>query len=356
MLNRRDFLKQSIAASGALGLAQAAQAASAEKARIRCGMIGTDHPHALDVFEQIHLSEDYELVGVCEPDAALRGARKDLPILKDVVWRSQDELLSDPSVQLIVVESGLPRLLPFGRAAVDAGKHLHLDKPAGTSLPEWKALLDVAAEKKLLVQMGYMYRYNPGFDLVREAVRGGWLGDVFSIQASMCTSLSSDKRKEKDIHPGGIMLELGCHLIDMICIILGAPTKVTPFLRHDGAFDDTLADNTLAVLEYDKAMAVVETSAQEPDAFPNRRFKIAGSKGKIILEPIEPPHATLYLSEPAGGRKKGWHDIELPDLPRHARDFADLAACIRGEAQFAYSKEHDYQVQRTVLQACGQSV
>ncbi|MCC6486978.1 MAG: Gfo/Idh/MocA family oxidoreductase [Candidatus Hydrogenedentes bacterium] len=355
MLNRRDFLKQSIAASGAFGLAQAARAATGEKPRIRCGMIGTDHPHALDVLDQILQSQDYELAGVCEPDSALRESKKGLPILKDVTWRSQDELLSDPSVQLIVVESGLQRLLPFGRAAVDAGKHLHLDKPAGTSLTDWKALLDVAAEKNLLVQMGYMYRYNPGFDLIREAVQGGWLGDVFSIQASMCTSLSSDKRKDKDIHPGGIMLELGCHLIDMICIILGEPAKVTAFLRHDSAFDDTLADNTLAVLEYDKAMAVVETSAQEPDAFPNRRFKIAGSKGKIVMEPIEPPHAKLYLSEPAGGREKGWHDIPLPDLPRHARDFADLAACLRGEAQFAYSKEHDYVVQRTLLRACGQS-
>ena len=356
MLNRRDFIKRGVAVTAAYGVAGAAHAALAEKPRIRCGMIGIDHPHALDVLKEIQRSPDYELAGVCEPDAAILGARKGLPVLKDVVWCSQDELLSDPSVQLIVVESSLPRLLPFGRGAVDAGKHLHLDKPAGTSLPEWKALLDVAAEKDLLVQMGYMYRYNPGFVLIRESVRGGWLGDVFSIQASMCTSLSTDKRKEKDIHPGGIMLELGCHLIDMICIILGEPKKVSAFLRHDSAFNDTLADNTLAVLEYDKAMAVVETSAQEPEAFPNRRFKIAGSKGKIVLEPIEPPQARLYLNEPAGGREKGWHTIDLSDLPRHARDFADLAACLRGEAEFAYTKEHDYVVQRTLLRACGQEV
>jgi predicted dehydrogenase len=97
-------------------------------------------------------------------------------------------------------------------------------------------------------------------------------------------------------------------------------------------------------------------AALEPAAFPTRRFKIVGPKGKIILEPIEPPKVRLYLGEPAGDYEKGWQDVELPDLPRHAKDLADLAACIRGEAEFAYSKEHDYQVQRTVLRACGEDV
>jgi predicted dehydrogenase len=319
-------------------------------------MIGIDHSHALDVLEEILRSDEYELVGICEPDPAIREAKKDVPILQGLPWVTEDALFGDRTVQLVVVESGVKRLLQFGRAAIDAGKHLHIDKPPGTSLPEWKALLDAAEAKNLLVQMGYMYRYNPGFDLIRTAVSEGWLGDVYSIQASMCTGLPPERRAQMAIHPGGIMLELGCHLIDMICVIMGPPQKVTPFLRHDAPTNEGLADNCLAVLEYDKAMAAVEVAALEPAAFPTRRFKIAGPKGKIILEPIEPPKIRLYLSEPAGGYEKGWQDVELPDLSRHARDLADLAACIKGEAEFAYSKEHDYHVQRTVLSACGEDL
>lgn len=356
MIDRRTFLQSTLAASAAVGLAGSAAAVPSAGVTVRCGMIGIDHSHALDVLEEILKSDDFELVGICEPDEAIREAKKDVPILQGLPWVTEDVLLNDRTIQIIVVETGVTRLLQYGRAAIDAGKHLHIDKPPGTSLTEWKALLDAAEAKNLIVQMGYMYRYNPGFDVIRQAVNEGWLGDVYSIQASMCTGLPPERRAQMAIHPGGIMLELGCHLIDMICVIMGPPQKVTPFLRHDAPTAEGLADNCLAVLEYENAMAAVEVAALEPAAFPTRRFKIAGPKGKIILEPIEPPKIRMYLSETAGGYEKGWSDIELPDLPRHARDLADLAACVKGSAEFAYSKEHDYQVQRTVLRACGEDV
>ncbi len=356
MMDRRTFLQSTLAASAAVSLAGSAAAAPSARVTVRCGMIGIDHSHALDVLEEILKSDDFELVGICEPDDAIREAKKDAPILQGLPWVTEDVLLNDRTIQVVVVETGVTRLLQYGRTAIDAGKHLHIDKPPGTSLIEWKALLDAAEAKNLIVQMGYMYRYNPGFDIIRQAVREGWLGDVYSIQASMCTGLSADRRAEMAIHPGGIMLELGCHLIDMICVIMGPPQKVTPFLRHDAPTEEGLADNCLAVLEYENAMAAVEVAALEPAAFPTRRFKIVGPKGKIILEPIEPPKIRMYLSEAAGGYEKGWSDIKLPDLPRHARDLADLAACVKGSAEFAYSKEHDYQVQRTVLRACGEDV
>jgi hypothetical protein len=100
-------------------------------------------------------------------------------------------------------------------------------------------------------------------------------------------------------------------------------------------------------------MAVVETAAMEPSAFPTRRFKITGAKGKIVLEPLEPPAIRLFFSEPAGGFDAGEHSPTLDDLPRHRADFIDLARCIRGESEFAYAPAHDFEVQRTVLRACG---
>lgn len=252
---------------------------------------------------------------------------------------------------MIAIESGVPRLLELARAAVNAGKHVHIDKPAGASLPEFAALLKAAEEKKLLVQMGYMFRYNPGFDFVRRAVKENWLGDIYQISASMCTDLDDTKRKRIAQYRGGVMFELGCHLIDMIVLLLGAPTKVTPYLRHDGPQNDTLADNTLAVLEYPRALVTVESAAMEPGAFATRRFKIAGTNGSIVLNPLEPPAARLTLDKPAGGYDKGSHPVSFDDLERHVLDFEDFAACIRGDRAFAYTKEHDLLVQQTVLLA-----
>lgn len=349
MINRREFITTSAATMGALTMSATSIAQSSP---IRCALLGLGHGHCIDALQVLQGLEEYEVAGVCEPDEAMRDRYKDRKEIDAAGWLTEEELLNDESVRMVAVESDVPRLLGFGRAAIDAGKHIHLDKPAGTSLPDFKALLDTAEQKNLIVQMGYMFRYNPGFDLIRLAVKEGWLGRVYSIQASMCTDLRPPNRIQTGHHSGGILLELGCHLIDMIALLLGEPEKVTSFLRHDGLIGDGFRDNTLAVLEYDHAMAIVETHAMEPEPFSARRFKIVGTDGSIILTPLEPPIARIALRKPAGGYQEGVQRVEFEDLDRHVLDFKELAACIRGEREFPYSKEHDYKVQRTVLRAC----
>ena len=348
MIGRRQFI-QSAAATGAA----VAFGAATDRPRLRCGILGIDHSHGLDVLKVLQHSPDFDLAGVCEPDEPVRAQFAGRPELRGVAWLSREALLQDESIAMVAVESGVPRLLALAREAVDAGKHVHMDKPAGTSLPEFETLLKAAEAKSRLFQMGYMFRYNPGFDFVRRAVQEGWLGPVYSIAASMCTDLDAVKRARVGKYPGGLMLELGCHLIDMIVLLLGAPAKVTPFIRHDGPQDDSLADNTLAVFEYPHALVTVQCAAMEPDAFATRQFKVAGANGTIVLNPLEPPAARLALSKPAGGYEKGSHAVQFDDVERHVRDFADFAACIRGERTFAYTKEHDLLVQKTVLQASG---
>ena len=352
MINRRNFIRSAAVASAVVA---GASAETPGASPIRCAIMGIDHAHGLDVLKVLRKSPDFELVGVCEPDEVIRATFASRPEMDGVPWLSAEQLLKDPSIAMVVIESGVPRLLDFARQAVDAGKHVHMDKPAGASFAEFDALLAAAEAQSLLFQMGYMFRYNPGFDLIRRAVKEGWLGHVYSISASMCTDLDERKRARIAEFKGGLMFELGCHLIDMIVLLLGAPAKVTSFIRHDGPQDDSLADNTLAVLEYPNAMVTVESAAMEREAFATRRFKIAGTNGTIILNPLEPPEATLTLREPAGGYKKGSQPIAFDDLKRHVLDFADFAACVRGERAFAYTKEHDLLVQKTVLQASGMS-
>jgi predicted dehydrogenase len=349
-MNRRTFMG---GAAGALVAARALAQGAAPVNPLPCGVLGLGHAHALDIVKVLRASPDFALAGICEPDEAVRSRYAQEEALQSLAWLTQGELLGDPAIQMVAVESNVTRLLSFGRAVVDAGKHLHMDKPAGTSLTEFRGLLDSAKRQALLVQMGYMFRYNPGFDFVRKMVAEGALGHVHSIHASMSTDLTRQKRDGINIHSGGIMLELGCHLFDMIVLLLGEPKSVAPFIRHDSDIDDTLADNTLAVLEYDRAMAVVECAAREPQAGGGRRFKVAGSEGSITLEPLEPASARLALRNAHGEYKAGVTDIEFPDLERHVLDMAELAASIRGERPFPYSYGHDYTVQRTVLKAAG---
>lgn len=320
---------------------------------IRCALLGTGHAHAGGKLAVLKDSQDWQLVGVCEPDEAWRAQREKDQAFQGVRWLSESELLGDPSIRMIAVESEVSQLLSLGRKAIDAGKHIHLDKPAGDSLPQFRALLDAAERNDLTVQMGFMFRYNRGFDLVRRAIKEGWLGDIHFVHGNISSRIPTESRLRHAHSPGGMMFELACHLIDMTVLLLGGPNKVTSFLRHDGPQDDQFADNTAAVMEFDRAMAVIESAAMEEQSMSRRIFEVCGSRGSIILQPLEPPSVRLCLAEPTDQYRKGWQTVTVADTPRYVGDVAELAKCLRGEMDFPYSKEHDYIVQETVLRASG---
>ena len=124
-------------------------------------------------------------------------------------------------------------------------------------------------------------------------------------------------------------------------------------MRHDGKHDDQFADHCTAILEYERALVVVETSALEGQGFARRIFEVVGSNGSIILQPLEPPAVRLLLAEPAGGYKAGLHNIDIHQLPRYEADLVELAQCISNEQPLPYTSEHDFLAQETLLRACG---
>jgi predicted dehydrogenase len=251
------------------------------------------------------------------------------------------------------VEGRVQDNLALARRALEAGKHVHLDKPAGASLPEFRAVLDLARRPALLLQMGYQFRYNGGFAFVREAVRQGWIGEVFSIHGTISSSIAAAGRGDLAVFPGGMMFDLGCHLIDAMVDLLGRPRTITPFLRHDSACEDTLADNTVAVFEFERAIAVLETAAMEVGAGQRRQFAVCGTEGTVIVQPIEPPAVRLCLREPKAGYSAGWQSVPVENVPRYVRDFEEFAACIREERPPSYGYDHDEVVQEAVLKASG---
>ena len=150
---------------------------NSSKPRIKIGQIGVGHAHAskLSVYRQ---SSDYEVVGIVETDERLRQRAESQGAFSGLPWMTKEQLLNVPGLQAVLVETRVRDLLNTAESCVAAGKHVHLDKPAGESFPQYQKILASAASQKLLVQMGYMYRYNPGIVLLREFLKQGWLGEV----------------------------------------------------------------------------------------------------------------------------------------------------------------------------------
>ncbi len=344
-MTRRTFHALALGA-GASAFAQGSSAARP----IRIGQIGTKHAHAGGQLAELRKCADYEVVGVVEPDEAQRKKVADSSDYQGVKWITEEELLHTPGLQAVAVETDVKDLLNTAEKVVNAGLHLHLDKPAGESLEQFKRILDTAAAKKRLVKMGYMFRYNPGFDLAVRAIREGWLGRISVIHAEMSKFMDPAGRAEMLPYKGGSMFELGCHIIDSVVRFLGRPERVTPHIQRG---EDGWADNMLAVLDYARATVTVRSSMIEVQGGARRQFVICGDQGTIEILPLEAPAVRLMLDRPRGEFKKGLQVVKVPNLPRYAADWVDFAKAIRGEKTWEFTPEHDYAVQETVLKASG---
>ncbi len=203
------------------------------------------------------------------------------------MYRSKRQLLDDPSVQAIFVESEVATHAALALDAVNAGKHVHIEKPPSDAMGIFRKICGMAQTRKLYLQTGYMWRFNPAVVQACEAARSGQLDDVYHIHARMSTLIGEDRRPEWNLFRGGQMFEQGAHLIDIIVRLMGPPKSVAPFLRHDGPYADTLKDNTAAVLSYERCLAVVTASVLQPNAGAHRTLEIFGTKGDAVVRPIE---------------------------------------------------------------------
>ena len=368
-IDRRQLLataaRAGVAVTAGQWLGPAARAATSPKQRIKIGQIGTGHEHAsgkMDTFRK--LSDHYEVVGIVEPDPELRKSRANHGSYRDLTWMTEEQLLNTEGLQAVAVEvdSDDERIMDIAGRCIDAGMHIHLDKPGGESFIKFKKVLDEAKRRELTVQLGYMYRNNLAVQFCRNAVQQGWLGQVFEVHCVMSKFSGVDYRKYLSQFRGGTMFIYACHMIDLVVGLLGEPDRVVPFMRQTRSDAGEMCDNGLVVLEYPKTTATVRTSSLEVEGFKRRQLVVVGDEGTIDIRPLEtyqvrPPQPLtlqLALSRERDSYKKGYQEVSFPHVPaRYDLQLIELARIICGEIENPYPLEHELLVQKCLLEACG---
>lgn len=346
--SRRCFLR-TVAAAALLGSAAARLPAAeppTDRRRVRVGFLGVSYPHFAAKYKLLSESPDWEVVGLCEEDAAVRAHGP-----ADTRWLEAKQLFAEAEV--IVIESALRDHGRDALRALAAGCHVHVEKPPAHTLATMRRIVKLAREKRRWLQVGYQWRYHPAFLWMEEAVRRGWLGEIFQVRGSIHTQLATGRRAEWSMFAGGALFEQGSHLIDPLIRLLGQPRAVTPFLQTHGRTGDKLRDNNVAVFRFDRALGVITNSAAwQPNAGSHRAFEILGSNGSAVLRPIEPPTLQVDLARPAGPLQAGSQSIALPPFERYVGDFAELAAAVRQEKPLRISLNEELLVHEWLLRAC----
>ena len=308
------------------------------------------------------MSDIFEIVGVVDDRAtqAVRFAGGNLKPYEGLTWMTEDELFAIPGLEAVTVETPNDDLVPTALRCMNRNLAMHVDKPAGSDLKLYRELLMGCQSRKLPFQMGYMFRSNPAFQFCLKAVREKWLGEVFEVQADMSHNYGGDDYQNYlEKIPGGIMFNLGCHLIDFVVSLLGRPERVTSFLKSTPGLPNSILNNGLAIIEYPHATATVRACSREVDGLSHRRLKVCGTKGTIDLCPLErfdgqPLLLEMTLLDGNSEYTAGTHVVNTGiKRDRYKDQLFELAQMLRGELENPYSYEHDYLVHEVSLAASG---
>jgi predicted dehydrogenase len=240
-----------------------------------------------------------------------------------------DPLLADPDVHVVILCTPPATHYPFARAALEAGKHVLVEKPFVPTAAEADALASLAREKGKVLCVYQNRRWDSDFLTVRRLLGDGTLGRVVEFETHfdrlrIQPPTGSWKASAGMAEGGGVLFDLGTHLLDQVFVLFGMPSGVYGrFVRQregklvkgaSGAADDE-PDSVTAVLSYADSGVLVHVRAGVVSVEAQQlRFWVRGSKGSYRKTGLDPQEDQLR-----GGGKATDAEFGREDESRYGR-------------------------------------
>jgi predicted dehydrogenase len=242
---------------------------------VGCGLIGRKRAQALRAGKLVLCSD-----AVFERARAL-AAEHGAQAVAD--WR---EMVRRPEVQMVVVATTHEWLAPMTLAAVEAGKHVLVEKPAARRASELEAVVEAARARKVLVRVGFNHRYHPALHQAHEMFVAGAVGPLMYLRARYGhggrVGYHKEWRARPEVSGGGELIDQGMHLIDLARWFAGE------FVQVDGLagrwfWDMPVEDNAFLLLRTaEKKVAFMHCSCTEwKNLF---SFEVFGRDGKLEVQ------------------------------------------------------------------------
>ncbi len=251
--------------------------------------------------------------------------------------RSYDDVLSDPSVEGIVIATDVMTHFPLAMAALESGRHVFVEKPFASSSREALELVETAEARGLVTMVGHTFLYSPPVLKVKEIIRSGELGDLFFITSTRVNL----GLHQKDV---SVIWDLAPHDFSMIffwleeepdriqafgndCVLSGIPDVAFVNLRFPGG---VIANVQLSWLSPSKLRRTVVVGARKmlvyDDNEPDEKIKIYDRR----VDLIEPASFGEYQLSYRSG------DIVSPKVDTVeplASEIEEFLSCIRSGAR-----------------------
>jgi predicted dehydrogenase len=196
---------------------------------------------------------------------------------------SYEALVADPDVDIIYVSTPHPFHAANAALALNAGKHVLIEKPIALNAREARGIMDLAAEKNLLVLEAMWTRFLPHMVRLREILASGVLGDVHTLLADHTQDLPDDPAHRLNALElgGGALLDLGIYPISFSSALFGRPETILA----SASFKATGADAQVATIFRYPGGQIASTVSASDTQGPNRAT-ILGTEGRIEIDGV----------------------------------------------------------------------
>jgi predicted dehydrogenase len=238
-------------------------------------------------------------------------------------YGNYEDLLSDSSVQAVYIPLPNSEHAPWAIKAMQAGKHVLVEKPFALTADEAQLMVSTALENSVVLMEGFMYRYSERFEKIHEIVRSGKIGKIRLIQSSFTFTLSNpdDIRLAPDLG-GGALYDLGCYCVNFQRLLVGRePNKVQAICQMSKSDVDL---QTVATLDFGDQVYGQFMVSFNADA--SQFLRVVGSAGTIHIE---------YPFNPHGEDGSAWLNVTGKESKR---------INFRSENSYKHMMEHFYNV------------
>jgi len=247
----------------------------AEPSVVRIGLVGLGY-WGPNIARNIIECPRAELTWVCDLDpAAVATARRRYP--GATATTSVEDMLADPQLDAVAIATPVSTHYPLGRAALEAGKHVLIEKPLAASSVEARDLVRRAEHARLVLLPGHTFLYSPPVRKIKELLDSGDIGEIYFISMSR-VNLGLHQR---DV---SVLWDLGPHDFSILNYWLGCrPTSVSAMTRSC-VFPNT-PDVAFINMRYDSgALVHLELSWLSPVKL--RRTVIVGSQKMLVYDDV----------------------------------------------------------------------
>lgn len=230
------------------------------------------------------------------------------------VVRSIDEMLADPSLELVVVTTPNDTHFEYASRALNAGKHVVLEKPFTITSKEAGELVTMARASDKTLSVFQNRRYVSDFLTIRQLLKEKKLGEIVEFEAHYDRYRPEQKPnawREEDAPGTGILYDLGAHLIDQAFCLFGLPRSVTADLRMQRPHART-TDYFELWLDYGLTKVILKSGMLVRE--PGPRYMIHGTKGSFIKYGEDPQEALLRQGQLPNTSDWGMEPVENAGL------------------------------------------